>query len=337
MITPERFQLNFQYLQILIPTKPTEYTEEYPKNIQDSFKFYLRQSSVNLLQSATMAYNEDEWPLPLWFDPNRIRIGFINRLNYNKSQFTKEKKRPLLDWFPPYDRVFKHIGKIPNNTPVWNYLLFPFFNKVFFKQDFSEGVVTAFDCNLKYIERILNANINLLDKKDILDDVFKTYRNGFYIASLTTVFPLLDHIARQFLKVSRLTKDVKQICKLFESCGYDSSNTEHLMYHTALVHMMGKRFEENNPIIDWEEEVKKVKKTNLGMIGPLLSSFLRFANIYYSYYKDETDHTNALNRHGILHGSLSSFGSKVNAVKLITFLYLFLELEPVFEVLLNED
>lgn len=339
MITPERFSSNFQYLQTLIPTKPIEYTPEYPDNVNDSFKLYLRQSALNLLQTTTMSYIDEEWPLPMWFDPNHIRIGFINRLNYNKfSQSFTDKKSPILDWYTPYSRVIKYMGKIPNKTPIWDYLLFPFINKHFFNQDFSESMVVAFDCNFKYIERKISGNPTLYDKKAIIHDVFVTYKKGLYIGSITTIFPLLDYVARRFLKVKKLNKDVRGICKLFESCGYGFSNADHLMSFAASMRVMGKVYEENGSIKGWGEATEKIKETNLGMIGPLLSSFLKFANSYYSHFQDENDKPpNTLNRHGILHGSITSFGTKVNVVKLITFLYLFLELEPVFEILMDTN
>lgn len=96
MITPERFQKNFVYLQTLIPTKPKVFCSDYPRNIDESFKFYLRQSAVDLFQSAAMAYSEEDWPLPMWFDPKNIKIGLINRLNLSKASFQKTKKQPLL-------------------------------------------------------------------------------------------------------------------------------------------------------------------------------------------------------------------------------------------------
>lgn len=82
-----------------------------------------------------------------------------------------------------------------------------------------------------------------------------------------------------------------------------------------------------------------MEETDFGIIGPALSSFIKFANIYYGYYieENETEEVQSLiNRHAILHGAISNFGNKVNAVKLITFLYLMLELEDVFNILLEE-
>jgi hypothetical protein len=81
-----------------------------------------------------------------------------------------------------------------------------------------------------------------------------------------------------------------------------------------------------------------MQETDFGLIGPALSSFIRFANIYYSYYKEDVEakEIQLLNRHAILHGSISEFGTKTNTVKLITFLYLMLELEDIFEILLAE-
>jgi hypothetical protein len=87
-----------------------------------------------------------------------------------------------------------------------------------------------------------------------------------------------------------------------------------------------------------DEWFKKMQETDFGLIGPALSSFIRFANIYYSYYKEdaETEEGQSLNRHAILHGSINDFGTKENTVKLISFLYLTLELEDVLKILLEE-
>ncbi len=52
--------------------------------------------------------------------------------------------------------------------------------------------------------------------------------------------------------------------------------------------------------------------------------------------EDGTD-SSEINRHAILHGSINSFGTRFNVIKLITFLYLMLELEPVFKILFDES
>ncbi|ALL06224.1 hypothetical protein AQ505_12415 [Pedobacter sp. PACM 27299] len=71
----------------------------------------------------------------------------------------------------------------------------------------------------------------------------------------------------------------------------------------------------------------------LGLAGIALSHFLHFSSHYYAYYRTEKHTANTLNRHGILHGANHNFGTKTNAIKLITYLYLALELEPELKIL----
>jgi hypothetical protein len=129
---------------------------------------------------------------------------------------------------------------------------------------------------------------------------------------------------------------VSRICKLFAQNGFSLENAGDLMPHFTFVlsHKPGQ------PLFSEERDqwFRKMQETDFGFIGPALSSFIRFANIYYSYYKEdtETEETQSLNRHAILHGSINDFGTKANTVKLITFLYLMLELEEVFKILLKE-
>jgi secreted Zn-dependent insulinase-like peptidase len=58
---------------------------------------------------------------------------------------------------------------------------------------------------------------------------------------------------------------------------------------------------------------------------------------YYSFYRKEDVDKYSFNRHAIIHGANDNYYTKVNAVKLFTFLYLTLELEPVLKIVLNEN
>ncbi|MGN6341617.1 MAG: hypothetical protein ACTHML_11670 [Ginsengibacter sp.] len=180
------------------------------------------------------------------------------------------------------------------------------------------------------------SNSMLKPKKEIIESIWKSYRNRNWVACINTLYPLVDFVTRRLLKTKNLSIDVSKICKLFTQNGFSLENAGDLMPHFTFVlsHKPGQ------PLFSKEREewFKKMQETDFGFIGPALSSFIRFANIYYSYYKEDTeaDQSQLLNRHGILHGSIDNFGTKVNAVKLITFLYLILELEDIFEILLAE-
>ena len=73
----------------------------------------------------------------------------------------------------------------------------------------------------------------------------------------------------------------------------------------------------------------------MGLPGVALSSFLHFGAKYYDFYRNDTKVVE-LNRHAIMHGANDAFANKVNCIKLFTYLYLMLEMEPVLRIVFNE-
>lgn len=205
---------------------------------------------------------------------------------------------------------------------------------LFFKTSYDKILPKVFLANSKYAFQKLMSHPLLQAKGPIIKSIIRTYKKGDWVACISTMFPLIDFIARKLLKTKNLGIDVSRICKLFEQNGFSLATADHLMPHFTFV----SSFKEGEIFLSKErlEWFDKMNENDFGLIGPALSSFIRFSNIYYSYYKEDKEETVLLNRHAILHGSISGFGTEANTVKLFTFLYLFLELEPVFEILLAE-
>lgn len=321
MITKERLALNIEVLRMHIPKKPKEHTHDHPLTIKEALNKYSNRRSVNGMESCTNFFNEHYFPLPLWFNPENIKVGFFNKLFYQKwhngfaKVSTKRRKTKLLKDF--------------------NYLWAIVLNVLWFKRNFEVIIIEAFEVNKKYIELRLKSNPLLESKRLMIVEVFKSYKGKSYISSINTLFPLIDYVTRKFLKTKKLSIDVTKICKIFEQNGFGLETANYLMPHITLVnaHDPEKRLSKE----EFEKLYEKVKNNNFGIIGSALSSFIIFANLYYGYYKDEGIDSSELNRHAILHGSVNSFGNKLNVIKLITFLYLMLELEPIFDILLNEN
>ncbi|BAF71776.1 hypothetical protein [Sulfurovum sp. NBC37-1] len=96
--------------------------------------------------------------------------------------------------------------------------------------------------------------------------------------------------------------------------------------------------------IAWEvakekgEDVEKATENDLRLVGIVLGSFLSFANNYYSEYRKDNEPLGLINRHAIIHGAGNqNIWTKENATRLLLFLDLTLALEPIFEILLNEE
>jgi hypothetical protein len=318
MITKEKLTINLKELKGRIPSKPATYTQEHPKRIGEALIFYCNQRTVHSVQACTSSLNEDNWPLPLWFDPDKVRIGFWNKLYYRK-QYNSWQKRKKFRGLKEFD-----------------FFSVPVMNHIFFKLSFDQIIIEAFDANKNYAFQMFLSNSILKSKMGIIESVRKSYGHSNWVACISTIFPLIDFVTRKLLGTKNLSIDVSRICKLFAQNGFSLENAGDLMPHFTFVlsHKPGQ------PLFSEERDqwFRKMQETDFGFIGPALSSFIRFANIYYSYYKEdtETEETQSLNRHAILHGSINDFGTKANTVKLITFLYLMLELEEVFKILLKE-
>jgi len=316
MITKDKFVLNLKKLKSRMPTKPKVYTPEYPKKIKEALNYYCNQRTVNSVQSSTKALNDKNWPLPLWFDYENVKVGFWNKLYYYWKQSESWK-----------------IGK---RFEAFEFLSVPEINHIFFKLSYDDMLIEAFDTNKKYAFEMLLSNPLLKSRKEIINSVRNSYRNGNWVGCISTIFPLIDFVIRKFLNSTSLTDDVGKLCKLFDQNGFNNENSVELMPQIAFVSSL----ESTQSLFTEEgmEKFKKMQETNFRLIGAALSSFIQFANVYYSYYKEEkkTEEIQLINRHAILHGAISDFGTKANTVKLITFLYLMLELEDVFEILLAE-
>lgn len=303
-----------------MPPKPQKKTTEYPKTLRDALTYYCNQRTINGLQSCTAALSDANWPLPFWFNHDNVKVGFWNKLYYKRQYNSWDKKRKFKG-FKGYD--FFWVPTMVNMA---------------YKRPFDEILVEAFDANFKYAFQKLFANPVLHSKKAIIKSVEKNYKERDWIACISSLFPLLDFVTRKMLKTNKLSIDVLKICKLFEHDGFSILNANNFMLQNAFLTSWDKQ----GPLFTEERTAwfKRMEEYDFGLIGPALSSFIRFANIYYSYYKEDREENeeiiSSLNRHAILHGSINHFGTKINTVKLLTFLHLTLELEVIFEILFAE-
>lgn len=314
IITNEQFALNLKVLKAKIPVKPEKFTSEYPKTLEECLVFYCNQRTLHLLQINTILLNQDNWPLPLWFNPDKFKFGFTNRL-YILSSKTQRKSLSK-------NKGFTYVSYILNN-------------RLFYGLKLQEIIIEAFEANIKYAFARLENNPLLIEKKNLLYSIIKSYKCKNWIACITTILPLMDFIARRILRTNNLKYDIKKICQLFEKNGFSIDNAEDLM---PFMNSIITRKEDIPDFISNPEKWEKLKDFDFGIIGCALSSFIRFANLYYSYFKEDTFQNNltVLNRHAILHGSSTNFGTQENTIKLLSFLILVVELEKIFEILLLE-
>lgn len=318
MIPKEDFKRNLNRLKSIIPQKPAVYTREHPRTIKEALRLYSNRRSVHSLEMATNYFNQQGWPLPLWFNPAKIKVGFTNRLLYRRFRNSWGKKVKS-NRFTPFE---------PLTVIVINHIAYKGIN-------FDKKVLEAFETNYSYFKSNLLNNSLLSDKRELLEEALRLYKQKAWIGAILTIFPLLESVTRKLLKTTKLGSDVGKICKLFAANGFPLEYAHYLMPHAAV--SLGAFKNDKFDRDEFERLMNETKDINYGLIGPALSSFLHFSNHYYGYYKDEQNNVDIINRHAIMHGSVSKYGQELNVIKLFTFLYLMLELEPVFEILFQDN
>lgn len=307
-----------------MPAKPKAFTPVFPQTIADGLNKYSNQRSVNALCLNVNTLNQLNWPLPLWVDPMNIRVGFWNTYHYKK-------------WFESWPNAPKFKG-----FSGFDWLWVPALGSNFSPQGVDKILLQVFDTNLKYFQRRLLANALLQDKQPAIRELTAVYKAKQYNATISLVFPLIDFAVRKLLRTVNLNTSVTKICNLFKACGFDFSSINQLLPNVAVRNFIDaqsdKKLFEVFDLPEFKALNERLEKFNFGIIGAALNSFLWFSNSYYRHYSDDTGAgAQIINRHAILHGSAGYFSNRTDAVKLLSYLYLLLELEPILDILFDDN
>ncbi|HEY4064111.1 MAG TPA: hypothetical protein VGM30_19530 [Puia sp.] len=347
-MTRDKLLANLEKLRQMLPSKPSTYTPQYPKNVRDSLFMYLRASTLDNIRMAAWRYESSNWPLPLYMNPQDIRLGRINkhvRLSFTWEPFyyytlvgmfkrTSKPKRPRPTLLSQL--IFSLVKK--DWVDYYEYLNVSILTEYLNISSVDEITIELFQENFKHIKACLYANPILKDRSQILDDIYNCYRNKNWAACICTMYPLLDAIVREFCSSVDFTKDVSFISANFKGAGFKPWDIDNLK-HGALASKM--TILAITKKISWEESNKvfkeKCQEKQLGLPGIALSSFLTFASKYYGYVRKETKTGHELNRHAIIHAASKDYGTHLNVIKLFTFFFLTLELEPVLKILFAEE
>jgi hypothetical protein len=141
MITKEKLAINLKELKSRIPAKSLVYSTEHPRAIREALKCYCNQRTVHCVQACTANLNEENWLLPLWFDPENVRVGFWNKLYYRRQYH-----------FLPKVGTFKGIKE-------YDFFSVLVMNHILFKLPYDQIVLEAFDTNKNHAFGMLLSNI----------------------------------------------------------------------------------------------------------------------------------------------------------------------------------
>jgi len=309
-MTPEKLKKNLELLRQAITRKPERYESDsdFAIKFSDSFTKYTRNCKVNLILSFSELLLEHKWPFPAYileFSSDKWGKFRSYLAFFTIMYFIKIKKFLILFDFP-----FK--PRPPNQLPSQDKLTDDFMILYFWLHETKIFI----DWQRNHIFQ---------DKVYLIDNIRSCYKKGLWYACIVASFPLLDLLCREYFNSDNLAKQITAILKAFEKAGITSRDMKPGYIAWDIAKEQGKSSDE-------------ASQTDLRLIGIGLGSFLDFAGIYYSFYKDDK-RTEELNRHAILHcASVSSdLWTRENATKLLIFIDLTLRLEDSLCILLKKD
>ncbi|RBQ06703.1 hypothetical protein [Pedobacter miscanthi] len=341
----KKLKANLETLKKKIPKKPKTKLPVYPKNISESLQLYLRHRTIDVMRYACWIYDEHNWPLPLYVNPAKIKIGYLNEFMFTKLGMNDFK---YFDLFGGLRLKIDEAFEMPRNIitrcmwllryhkrkklEYFDYLIVPLICRFFGVTNISTFNIELFNENYDYLSLKIIENQILQEKRDIVKEIFANFKKGRYASCITSIYPILDFLTRRYFDTKDFGKDMVSVNAMFKAAGFGEQEIDNLKPGAATRKLMV--LLTKNEISRAEYKVLSEKHEHgLGFAGMALSSFLTFSNQYYGYYRSEKGDADVLNRHSILHGANNDFGTKINAIKLITYLYLTLELEPVLKIL----
>jgi len=341
----KKLKANLEKLRKTIPKKPAQHTNHFPKSIEESLTLYLRHRTIDVMRYACWMYDRHNWPLPLYVNPNNIQIGYLNEFMFTKLGMNDLKYFDLVgalrlekgeDFDMPRNLLTRIMWLLRYNKrkklEYYDYQIVPLICQFFGIKNIGTFNTELFVTNYKYLYKRILENPILIEKKPILREVFYNFNKGNYYSCITTLYPILDYLIRRYFDTKDFGKDLVSVNAMFKAAGFDSQEIDNLKPGAA-IRKLSELERRGEITMDEYKSMSNQHEHGLGFVGMALSSFLHFSNKYYAYYRHDKGNSDILNRHAILHGSSNDFGTKTNAIKLISYLFLTLELEPALKIL----
>lgn len=274
---------------------------------------YTRTSTINLFNALNVCLMELDWPFPAYID------------------LRKEMEKPLYCGGPESNRWQKFFKRIKRHTSLKYVVLMAAIAK---SSDEKEGLrlcddemASIFDRHrIEFFSSLFQSHI-LQPKRQILQDIEKAYCKKMWAACISTTYPLLDYIIRNYFTTEKINVSIQVLRNAyFEIAKLQSKDL-----------MPGNSIWDGKSNPEKGNTFAKTVEEDLRLPGIFLSSFFSFSDIYYGWYKStKAAPQTPLNRHAIIHCS-SEYWTKPNAVKILTFLDLTIRLELVLKILIQGE
>ncbi|MDD2324853.1 MAG: hypothetical protein PHW63_02420 [Alphaproteobacteria bacterium] len=307
-LLPERINM----LASMIERKPESYTTNWASTIDDAFSSYTNTSTINLIQTWNIALIECGWPFPAYADLRKEIKGSLRDFDFLQHRsYLKEISSRILNGLSI--GIIAFIGQQLHDVKREKFCNF--------------WLCRLFSKNRADVFSYLYSHPSLKDKRQLIADIKKSYQYGLWSACISTTFPLLDAILRNYLETESLRVSLQTLRKAFHDAGLKLGDL--MPGHHSIGDIYENTAYKNNTARSVDEDLR--------LIGIYLSSFFHFTEQYYEWHESAANEpSSVLNRHAVMHCA-SSFGTKANAIKFLTFLDLTLRLEKPLRIMIKKD
>src|ERR1043165_6341060 len=305
-LLPDRIRL----LASLIARKPSAYTSEWAKTVDDAFHLYTRTSTINALGATNDSLIVLDWPFPAFIDLENELEGFARGWEI------------LISGQLPKPSIIRDIGL----GSVASLALLHHIDDADLARRFcDEAMISLFNQHQAEIFNFWRSSAVLHVKSQIISDIEAAFAASLRAAVITAAVPLLDHIVRVFFGTNRLNVTIQVIRDAFvREAGLRSKD---LKPGSAIWDARSDPEKGNTFAQSLEEDLR--------LPGIYLSSFIEFADRYYQWYQSAgTSAQTPLNRHAIMHCA-SEYWTEANTVRILVFLDLTLRLDRIIRILVT--
>jgi len=302
---------NIRLLSSLIARKPTAHTKKWASVPEQSFFYYTRTNTINLIHSMNEMLIENGWPFPPLFDVNQ-ELELLSKDFDLDKRFGMGIFRQLLLQRSLHRRF---LSSSIRSEPKTRAMMYEF------------HYVRNFRRLYRKLFEIWSKDKVLEKKKAVLSDIRKCYERKLWSACISTALPLLDLLMRDVLVSNSLNATIQLMTQALYTHAGLTANAFKPGY--AVEHLPFNNISHNTFARSLEGDLR--------LPGIYLASFFEFANPYYAWYLLASKNApEKLNRHAVIHCA-GDYWSRANAIKLLCFLELTRRMRPFFRILIHGE
>ncbi len=299
---------NLKALADQIERKPSDFDHRWAKSITEAFSLYTRTSTVNYFVALGDGLRRAGWPFPSYLD-------------LEDELHNSTRDMAFVKWPSPF---YQLLGRRSINVRLLNLetLRLPELQR---KKLIDQFLSRRFHRAAKGVFAFWRSSPLLKSKKQVISDLEKAYNAKMWGICIPAIFPIIDHLMRDYFQTDDLYTSVDKLVKAFKIANLTPESVK--PGYGVFTDI------EEAVILPAQVRVADTVEKDLRLPGVYLTSFVDFASRYYSWHT-KASNPEEVNRHAVLHGDMN-YWSGIQTIKVFMFFDLLVKLEPVLRLIIR--